>query len=131
VRNQNGSILRTPSIGGGSFGLPANSSKQKKGWAFVKYFTDKQFSESSARQGAVVPRDSSYLNPDVRDKIPEFDVYRRSLEISKFRPRVAHFPEVETIVGAAISQAILSPKENTLAILEEAAKKTLALTRRS
>jgi multiple sugar transport system substrate-binding protein len=129
TRNQNGSLSRTPSIGGGSFGIPFNSSKPKKGWAFIKYFTDKKFSEKSARNGAVVPRDSTYMDPDVREDIPELDIYRKSLEMSKFRPRVAHFSEVETIIGMAISQAILSPKENTQAILEEASKKASAITK--
>lgn len=129
VSNQAGSILRTPSIGGGSFGIPSNSSNPENGWAFIKYFTDKPFSESSAQQGAVVPRNSTYMKPEVSSTIPELDVYRNSLEISRFRPRVAHFTEVETIIGSAISQAIMGTKEQTKATLEEAAAKVQALTK--
>jgi multiple sugar transport system substrate-binding protein len=130
VRKQNGDILRTPSIGGGSFGLPSNARNPKLGWAFIKYFTDKKFSESSARRGAVVPRNSAYLDPGVKSVIPALDIYRKSLQLSRFRPRVAQFQQVESIIGYAVYQAIQAPYTQTQAFLEEAASKAYGLTKK-
>jgi len=130
VRDSDGHILRCPSIGGGSLGLPAKSRKHEDAWAFVRYFTGKPFSERSAPQGAVVPRTSTYLKPEVRSTIPELEAYQSSLNISRFRPRVAHFREVETIIGNAISRAIQRPKEQTKAILESAAAEAYALIKK-
>ena len=57
-------------------------------------------------KGAIVTRESAYSDPEVLKAQPAFAVHLQTLKISKFRPRLVRFAELQEIIGLAVSQAI-------------------------
>jgi multiple sugar transport system substrate-binding protein len=123
TRHGNSHILRCPSIGGGSLGILAKADKQAAAWAFVRYFTGKEFCRRSAKLGAVVARKSPYYDQDVRSAMRDVDAYLNSLKIAKLRPRVRRFRDVETEIGRAVAEAINVDDARVLPTLEAAANR--------
>jgi multiple sugar transport system substrate-binding protein len=114
VRTPDGQIRHTPSIGGGSLGIAANSANKEGAWEFIKRVTSKEFMAKAAVRGAIVTRQSAYQNPEVEKANPGIPVYVQSLRQSWLRPRTDRFVELESAVGLAVSQSYvgeLSPGE--------------------
>lgn len=98
-------ITRTPSIGGGSLGIPSDSRMKAEAWEFIKHMTSGPFLARLALEGAIVPRRSAYQDPRVREAFPAVDVYLQSLDIARFRPRLTQYAQVEDKIGEAVSAA--------------------------
>ena len=102
-----GRLVRAPSIGGGSFGIPVDSKNKEEAWTFIKYMTGKEFMRNAAIKGAIVTRKSSYADPEVLKAQPDFAIHLQTLNISWFRPRLVRFAELQEIVGLAVSRAFI------------------------
>lgn len=110
------SIRRTPSIGGGSLGIAADSRNKEAAWRFIEHMTGPDFMARAALRGVIVPRRSSYADPRVRQQNPAVDVYLQSLERAWFRPRLVEYAEIEAMIGRAVSRAYVgeAPPANAL-----------------
>ncbi len=114
VKLSGGDIRRTPSVGGGSLGIPKNTSKKEEAWKFIKHMTSREFMGRAAVRGAIVTRQSAYQNPEVEKANPGIPTYLESLKLCWFRPRTDRFVELESAVGLGVSQAFvqeLTPEE--------------------
>jgi multiple sugar transport system substrate-binding protein len=106
ARSDNGSIRRAPSIGGGSLGISANTANVESAWQFIKFMTSRQIMTDAALDGEIITRKSAYENPEVRKRNPALDIYRQSLDISKFRPRSVAYAAIESAIGEGVSRAL-------------------------
>ncbi|MFB0562941.1 MAG: extracellular solute-binding protein [Candidatus Lokiarchaeia archaeon] len=121
-------LVRAPSIGGGSFGIPVDSKQKDEAWEFVKFMTSKDFMRRAAMRGAIVTRKSAYTDPEVLEKHPIYSVHLRSLQISWYRPRLIKYAELQEEIGLAVSRALvgeMTPKE-AISIAE---KNSIKITR--
>jgi len=107
VRLDDGSIRRTPSIGGGSLGIASNSANKEAAWKFISHMTSKEFMTKGAMAGDCVTRRSAYGNSEVEKVHPDVKTYLASLEQAWFRPRSERFVELESAIGLALSQAFV------------------------
>lgn len=104
----NGQLVRAPSIGGGSLGIPVDCKNKKEAWEFIKYMTSKTFMKTEALKGAIVTRESAYTDPEVLKRQPVLSkIHQNSLKISWYRPRLIRFAEFQDIVGLAVSRAFV------------------------
>lgn len=120
ARSDDGSIRRAPSIGGGSLGISANSANMEAAWQFIKFMTSRQIMAEAALNGEIITRKSAYENPEVRNRNPAIDVYRQSLDISKFRPRSVAYAAIETAIGEGVSRALAGEATAAEALAEAA-----------
>jgi len=114
------SVRRTPSIGGGSLGIAADSRKTQAAWRFIEHMTGPEFMARAALRGVIVPRRSSYADARVRQQNPAVDVYLQSLEMAWFRPRLVDYAEIEAMIGRAVSRGFVG-EATPAAALQEAA----------
>ncbi len=123
-----GGILRTPSFGGGGLGIPTNARDKEKSWAVIRYLTGQRFCETSALKGAIVAREPTYWNPEIKNRNPAVDTYLTSLEFAVPRPRLKQFVEIETIIGERVHAAIMGSGTKPIeAYLDEAARQVTSL----
>jgi multiple sugar transport system substrate-binding protein len=104
-RLPDGTVRRTPSIGGGSLGIPSDAKDQEAAWEFIKYVTSPSFMADGALRGLIMPRTSAFRNPEVLQRHPAVEVYLASLEKAWFRPRLTKYAEIESLIGRAVSRA--------------------------
>jgi len=116
-------LVRAPSIGGGSFGVPVDSKNMEAAWEFIKFMTGKRFMKNAAMRGAIVTRKSIYTDPEVLEKHPIYDLHLKSLEISWYRPRLVRYAELQETIGLAVSRAFVGEmsSQEALKIAEESA----------
>jgi len=119
--NNDDKLVRAPSIGGGSFGIPVDSKLKDEAWEFIKYMTSKDFMKRAAMRGAIVTRKSSYSDPEVLEKHPIYSIHLKSLEISWYRPRLVKYAELQEEIGLAVSRAFVGEmtSEEALSIAEK------------
>lgn len=122
IRLADGSIRRTPSIGGGSLGIARDAKDRESAWELINYMTGKEFLAHAALLGAIVPRKSAYENPEVRRRNPAVDVYLASLEQAWFRPRLEDYARVEAIIGRGVSRAFVKEATPEVALSDAAAE---------
>jgi multiple sugar transport system substrate-binding protein len=120
VRLDNGSIRRAPSIGGGSLGISENSANVEDAWQFIKFMTSRKIMSEAALDGEIITRKSAYDNPEVRNRNPAVDIYRQSLDVSKFRPRSVAYAAIETAIGEGVSRALAGEATATQALADAA-----------
>jgi len=120
VRSDNGSIRRAPSIGGGSLGISANSANVESAWQFIKFMTSRKIMAEAALDGEIITRKSAYENPEVLKRNPASQIYRQSLDISKFRPRSIAYAAIESAIGEGVSRALAGEASATQALADAA-----------
>lgn len=101
-----GFVRRAPSIGGGSLGISGNTKNVEEAWEFIKFMTSRKIMAEGALAGEIVTRRSAYENPAVFQQNPGLNVYRRSLDFSKFRPRSTAYAAIERAIGEGVSRAL-------------------------
>jgi multiple sugar transport system substrate-binding protein len=118
-----GELVRAPSIGGGSLGIPVDSKNKEEAWEFIKFMTSKSFMKRAGMRGAIITRESAYTDPEVLEKQPIYSVHLKTLEISWFRPRLIEFVRLQDIVGLAVSEAFIGdkPPKEALSLAEKKA----------
>lgn len=126
TRLDDGTIRRTPSIGGGSLGIPVDAKNRDAAWLFIRHMTSKDFMARAALRGDIVPRKSAYLDPRLKQQNPAVPTYVASLEIAWFRPRLVRYAEAEAVIGRAVSRAFIgeAPPAEALASAAEEIKRS-------
>jgi multiple sugar transport system substrate-binding protein len=120
VRSDSGSIRRAPSIGGGSLGISANSANVEAAWEFVKFMTSRKIMAEAALDGEIITRKSAYDNPEVLKRNPASQIYRQSLDLSKFRPRSTAYAAIESAIGEGVSRALAGETSAAQALADAA-----------
>jgi multiple sugar transport system substrate-binding protein len=106
ARTSTNEIRRSPSIGGGSLGIAANSTAPDPAWQFIKYMTSRKIMAEAALAGEIITRKSAYADPQVKQRNPAIEIYLKSLDLSKFRPRSVAYAAIESAIGEGVSRAL-------------------------
>jgi len=129
ARLTDGTIRRTPSIGGGGLGIAADARDRESAWTFIRFVTSPSFMADGALRGMIMPRVSGFANPEVRRRNPAVDVYLSSLKAAWFRPRLVKYAEVESIIGRAVSRAFVGEADAASALRDADHEVRAALAR--
>ena len=112
--------------GGFAMGIPANAKNKEAAFLFIQWMTSKETDRKIAEIGGDPMRLSTYANPELQAKFPEYPVVLEQLECAAtdWRPLIAEWGEINVnVMGVALSEAMSGEKELQVA-LDEAAEKT-------
>jgi ABC-type glycerol-3-phosphate transport system substrate-binding protein len=105
VTQADGSIKRTPCIGGWNTGILSDSKNKELAWEFLLWAVSKDMERRLAV--AQPPARSSVLNdPAMVSQYPEYAPMLKSLEVAFGRPRIKVYSQITDNVEAALSQAV-------------------------
>ncbi len=119
--------------GGFAMGIPANAKNQEAAWLFIQWMTSKETDRKIAEIGGDPMRMSTYANPELQAKNPEYPVVLEQLECAAtdWRPLIAEWGEINAnIMGVSLSEAMSGEKDLKEA-LDEAADKTRDVMQRA
>jgi len=113
VKQSDGTIKSSPTIGGWNTGILADSKNKEAAWEFLLWMVTKDMERKLA--DAQPPARSSVLaDPEMAAKYPEYKPMLATLEQAWGRPRIAVWSQMTDNIEAALSQAVtgeLSPAD--------------------
>jgi len=106
VKQSDGSIKRSPCIGGWNVGISADSKNQELAWEFLLWAVSKDM-EKRLAVAQPPARNSILTDPAVVAQYPEYDPMMKSLELAFGRPRIKVATQIMDNVEAALSSAVI------------------------
>ena len=115
--------IRSSETGGFGVGIPANSQNKEAAFLFIQWMTTKEMTRKVAIAGGTPNRLSTYVEPDLVSKFPEFPVIQEQLKYADpdWRPIVPEWGEINQTIGVAVNQVLTGekqPKEAMDAIMQ-------------
>jgi multiple sugar transport system substrate-binding protein len=104
------------SLGGWTFGVPAQGKNTQWAFAFIQYATGKQWMRRSLERGNSPPRVSVLRDPSVLDRFGWAPVLATSLETAQLEPRDPVWPALELQLRTGISQVLLGQQTAKVAL---------------
>jgi multiple sugar transport system substrate-binding protein len=117
ITQADGSIKRTPTIGGWNTGILADSPKQEAAWEFLLWAVSKDM-ERRLVTAQPPARRSVLADPAIAAEYPEFKPMLESLHTAWGRPRIKVWPQMADAVDAALSQAVTGEKDPAAVLTE-------------
>ena len=121
VRQDDGSILRTPFQHGWAFVMNANSDNKELACGFLQYATSEEGMLIYAQNGGTPARRSVLQNPDLQPR-EYYDLMLESLEMAEDEPAVPYYLEMHEVMNQALSN-VLTTSQEPAAVMEEAAER--------
>ncbi|MFB0546234.1 MAG: extracellular solute-binding protein [Anaerolineae bacterium] len=117
VKQEDGTIRRSPCFGGWDMGISADSKNKEAAWEFIVWATtpEMEYKLSYAMPSA---RKSVLANPELAEKYIEYDAMLKSLDFAMGRPRIPEWPQMADLIEAALSEAMTEAKTPTDALTE-------------
>jgi len=106
VRQEDGTIYRTPFQQGKILLLNANSKHKEAAWEFYKYLTSKEGTRIMAQAGGTPARLSVLADPAMEPQ-EYYALMRDSLAIAKGQPGPPFYPEMHEAMNQALSSILL------------------------
>ncbi|TKJ46379.1 hypothetical protein CEE35_00160 [Candidatus Aerophobetes bacterium Ae_b3b] len=115
VKQEDGSIFRTPYAHSWNFVIPAASRHKKAAWEFFKFATSKQGMIIYAKTGlGNPPRESVLMSPEMAEMRPDFLLMGRTLRDAGWFPPVTYFGKIFDALDVALAEIVnlmKSPKD--------------------
>lgn len=99
--------------GGFAMGIPSNSANKEAAWLFVQWMTAKEQDLKIVEAGGDAGRMSTFNNPELQAKFPEYEVILEQLETCAaldWRPLIPQWGEVNTIIGEEMGSMLTEQK---------------------
>lgn len=105
VEQEDGTILRSPVIGGWNTGILADSANKEAAWEFLLWAVSKDMERRLAP--AQPPARASVLSdPEIAAEYPEYGPMLESLQVAWGRPRIDVWPQMTDVIEGALSEAV-------------------------
>lgn len=120
VKQEDGSILRTPYTHSYFFALNSSSKNQEAAFKFLAWATGKEGGLIYAKAGGAPSRKSIFTSPELADTRPEFPLMLESLSVARMGPAICYWPEHIEAMNTALA-SILDLSEDPEVALKKAA----------
>lgn len=123
---------RVTFIGGGAYALLQRSEHKKEAWELLKWMTGKEYQRRAAVESQIIPSRKSVAESGAYlklNKLPKHrEVFLDMIKYGRTNPPVAVSPEMNEIIGAEVSMALLG-KESAKEACEKVTPKIDQLLR--
>ena len=117
VNQSDGSILRTPTIGGWNTGILSDSPHKEAAWEFLLWATSKDM-ERRLADAQPPARASALSDPELVKRFPEYAPMLESLNLAWGRPRIKVWSQMADTIDAALSEAVTQQQTPADALAE-------------
>ncbi|MBG0762693.1 extracellular solute-binding protein [Acholeplasma laidlawii] len=87
-----------------------DTEKREAAWKFVKFMISEEAQVKMAKKGQMPVNISALDNQEVLEVMPLLPVFKEALQTAKSRPVISQWSEIENIIAAAFSEAIIGAK---------------------
>lgn len=120
VKQEDGSIYRTPFQHGWTLVMNAASENKEEAWKFMVWATGKEGGLVHAKAGGTPARASVLGDPQFAETRPDFALMLESLKVAKAEPMVTYYDEMHEAMNVALAR-ILNEGWEAQDALDEAA----------